>query len=131
MRTKEYVFTEIQREVRAWFEREQIKPKAGMVNSVSDAYVFVHRALWLKVNDYGRFFNRYEQIAQAYIAFKEQYPAVSQETLLYTFRQVYMNAKTKKVMTSYKNLALFMSKQVYSINLLSRKKSGLEVRKTL
>ena len=124
MRTKAYVSTEIQREVLAWFERDEVKPDKALVDSVSGAYVFVHRALWLKVNDYGRFFNRYEQIAQAYMAYKQQHPQVDQDAILYTFRQTYMNAKTKKVMTSFKNLALFISKQVYSIKFIDRKRGA-------
>lgn len=81
---------------------------AKLLDKIVTSYYFVLKSLWYKLSDSNadKFIVNYELPAKLAMQVLEKYDF---DSSLYTFRKMYMNHDTKKVMTSHKNLVEFLT----------------------
>lgn len=79
-----------------------------LLDKIVTSYYFVLKSLWYKLSDSNadKFIVNYEQPAKLAMQVLEKYDF---DAALYTFRKMYMNHDTKKVMTSHKNIVEFLT----------------------
>jgi hypothetical protein len=77
------------------------------ITTITKGYLVVAKCLWSRLNDsnVGKFIVDKQDLAQAFVNLLTKY---DMDSLVYTFRQSFMNHKTKKVMTSVENLTTYI-----------------------
>lgn len=88
-------------------EGTSLKGLDDQITTITKGYLVVVKCLWSRLNDsnVGKFIVDKQDLAHGFVNLLTKY---DMDSLVYTFRQSFMNHKTKKVMTSVANLTSYI-----------------------
>jgi hypothetical protein len=88
-------------------EGTSLKGLDDQIAKITEGYLVVVKCLWSRISDSNvqKFIVDKQDLAQAFVNLLTKY---DMDSLVYTFRQRFMNHKTKKVMTSVENLTTYI-----------------------